>query len=210
MKRLFISILLLAFILSCSTNINLPPFGLPIQPAMVNYTTPDADTIEINMSGQIMNSTYMQISGIFSTAIIMKKKTIILNINSGGGEVFASTAIIAIIEELKAKGIKIITRSRGLTASGAFIIFISGTERVASKHSIFMIHGPRVIDPKTSKIKTEFDEDDMAAITIRLVMGKVLKDYTGLTEEQIKEFLNGEEYFTAPEAKLLGIVDKVE
>ena len=66
------------------------------------------------------------------------KEPLLVNISSGGGSVTYGNAII---DELKSLDIPVITRSIGVSASMAYLIFLAGDYRIMEDNSVLMYHG---------------------------------------------------------------------
>ena len=67
-----------------------------------------------------------------------QKEPLLVNISSGGGSVTYGNAIV---DELKSLNIPIITRSIGVSASMAYLIFLAGDYRIMEDNSVLMYHG---------------------------------------------------------------------
>ncbi len=86
---------------------------------------------------------------------------VVINGISGGGGMFVAWDVIGLMQDLKARGIVVETRTRGFGASAAFLIFASGSKghRVASPTAEFMWHEVRswaMFDEKNpSKLEDE-------------------------------------------------------
>ena len=114
------------------------------------------------------------------------------------------------IKRLKAKGMKIIMEGRGLIASAAVPVFLMGDVRRCSKNTIFLIHPAAIFK---WGIFTETLEDlESQSRMIRLLrecyVGNVA-DRTSLSEEEIKDMMSKDTWFTAQQAYEWGFVDEL-
>ena len=122
-----------------------------------------------------------------------------IDINSKGGNIKEGFSIFQAIKDFPGKTI---SRVIGIAASMAGMVSQAADERVIMDYALFHSHGPQV--PEGAKVE---------AGLIGLMRGSLktlLTSKAGLTEEKADELLNGENLFTALEAKALGFFDRVE
>lgn len=130
---------------------------------------------------------------------------IVVRINSGGGDVFAASAIYTRLKEHKAK---ITVKIDGWAASAATTIAMAGDEIEIADNGVFMIHDPLFglfgyYDAKAmAKMQTELE-------TIKKGIIAAYKLKTGKTEEEINELMSAETWYTAKEAIDAGFADKL-
>ena len=120
--------------------------------------------------------------------------TLIVHINSMGGDVFEGWAIHDII---KATGKKIITQAEGLVASIATVPFLAGSERRITANSQLMIHNP------WGGAIGDAAEVQKYADQLKKEEGKLADFYasmTGQTVEDITAMMKVETYLSADEA----------
>jgi len=137
---------------------------------------------------------------------------IIVTINSPGGSVTESIAIIDGLEDLKKQGVKIITIGRGCLLSGGFYIFICGDERIAGENTIFMVHGPQIITPPpNSFIPPSPPIDDPLMDMIKNIFINMLIKYTSIPKEKLDLMIkdNLDIFMDAKEAVRLRVADKI-
>jgi len=129
--------------------------------------------------------------------------TLIVHINSGGGDVSEG---FAIHDVLKATGKKIITQIEGMCASIATVIALAGDERYMTTNSEFMIHCPMMWGGGTAEdLKNQSDE-------LQKIEEKVLDFYvtkTGSDREAIQAMMKAETWLTSEQAKALGFITDV-
>ena len=134
-----------------------------------------------------------------------KDKPISLYINSPGGSVTSSLAIMDTMDYVKPD---IHCVCVGLAASGAAVILSSGAKgkRAALKNADIMIHQPHGgIEGQTTDITIAAKRmNDM-----KVNLNKILAKNTGRTMEEISKDVERDKYMSASEAKKYGIIDKV-
>ena len=137
----------------------------------------------------------------------LKAETIIVNINSYGGDVNHGISIHDLLAESSAH---IITKINGMTASAATIIAMAGSERKMSDNALFLVHDASMI--------TWGNKNDMkeALGALETIDGRLLNIYTkatGKSEKEITDLMeenNGNgKWITAQEAKDYGFITDV-
>lgn len=129
--------------------------------------------------------------------------TLVVHINSGGGDVSEG---FAIHDVLKATGKKIITQIEGMCASIATVIALAGEERYMTTNSEFMIHCPMMWGGGTA------DDLQNQADELLKIEDKVLNFYvqkTGSDKEAIQAMMKAETWLTSDQAKELGFITDV-
>lgn len=137
----------------------------------------------------------------------LKAETIVVNINSYGGDVNHGLSIHDLLAENSAK---IITKINGMTASAATIIAMAGDERHMSDNSLFLAHHAMTLG------WGNINDINSAADDLKKVDDRILNIYvkvTGQTKEVISEVFdrrNGHgEWITADEAKEKGFITNI-
>jgi len=137
-----------------------------------------------------------------------KAETIIVNINSYGGEVNHGLSIHDILATHKAK---VITRVGGFTASIATVIAMAGEHREMSANSLFLIHKPSLM------LLGGFNANDMKRLNESLeTVDKRIRDIygkRGVGADKVDELMEENEgkgkWIDADEAKEMGFIDEV-
>ncbi len=133
----------------------------------------------------------------------LETEQINLRINTPGGSVFEGLAIYNALVRHKAK---IITHIDGLAASIGSIIALAGDEINMAQNAFYMIHNPY------SLVVGEAKDMRKAAETLDKITESLIKTYaekSGKGEDEIKQLMDAETWFTADEAKEAGFVDNV-
>ncbi|MFA6432558.1 MAG: ATP-dependent Clp protease proteolytic subunit [Candidatus Paceibacterota bacterium] len=133
------------------------------------------------------------------------KKEISMYINSPGGSVTATLAIVDTMQHIKND---ISTVCVGIAASGAALILSSGTKgkRVALPNSEVMIHQP------LGGAEGQASDIEISAkhiLKTRVVLNKLLAKNTGQTLNRIDKDVDRDFFMDAEEAKKYGIIDQV-
>jgi ATP-dependent Clp endopeptidase proteolytic subunit ClpP len=131
-------------------------------------------------------------------------KTINVRINSPGGNVFDGAAMF---NALKKKKAKIITHVDGIAASYASVLAMAGEEVHMAKNAFMMIH-----DPWTIAIGDAAEMRKQAEILDKIgeVIARNYADKTGAQMDEIRALMEEETWFTAEEAKEIGLVDIID
>jgi len=130
-------------------------------------------------------------------------KTIRLHLNTPGGNVFDGAAIYNALRQHTAK---VETYIEGLAASAGSIVALAGDTVKMAANAFFMIHQPWVLAMGDSaELRKTADILDK----ISSVMIDTYVNVSGQSEEQIKQWVTDETWFTAKEAKEAGFVDEI-
>jgi ATP-dependent protease ClpP protease subunit len=132
-------------------------------------------------------------------------KDITVRINSGGGDVFAATAIGNALEQHKAS---ITARIDGLCASAATIVACHCNKVVAANDSTYMIHPVRM-EMSGYMDATGLQKCIDALSTIRDNIINLYAKKTGRNIDEVAEQMDNTSWFTAAQAKENGFVDEL-
>jgi ATP-dependent Clp protease protease subunit len=133
------------------------------------------------------------------------KKEISLYINSPGGSVTATLAIVDTMQHIKND---VSTVCIGIAASGAALILSAGTKgkRLALPNSEVMIHQPHGgAEGQASDIEITAKQ----IVKTRAILNKMLAKNTGQTLNKIEKDVDRDFFMDAEEAKKYGIIDQV-
>lgn len=129
---------------------------------------------------------------------------LILRINSGGGDLIPTFAVIDKIKNLKEY--KVISIVEGVAASAASLLSVSCHRRLITKSSYMLLHqlsGGMV--GTYSNIKDNVIWYDMMNDAVE----KIYKKHTTMTKEQIKEILSKDSWFNPNQCLELGLADEI-
>lgn len=132
-----------------------------------------------------------------------KGKDITVRIHSGGGDVFAASAIRAM---LMAYPGKVTTRIEGLCASAATYVAMAGDRVMMQDSAFFMIHDPWAL------VIGGVKELGAAIRMLKTIKNGIVETYqgrTGLEEDELAKMMEAETWMTAQDAKEKGFVDEV-
>lgn len=189
MKRLIRMVVLAMALLICTTILNAK---------------------QLLISGEINHASALQaISLILYYDTIPNESVITIYIDTNGGDVSAAYMISDTIKTCK-KPVETIVI--GNCMSAGTIIAVAGTKglRFANKHARFLIHEPYVILPKEYIIH---DEDSKRLLksskTCKDEMIEYFLQNTKIDRLSLENYINGEYYFSAKEARKLGVIDQI-
>ncbi len=133
----------------------------------------------------------------------MKAKSITVEINSPGGDVFAA---LAMYNALRASGKEVVAKVMGVAASAASLIFMAGDKRVMPKNTHLMIHNP------WSFAAGNADELRETADTLDKIGNSLRATYasrTGVDDDKLSEMLAKDTWLSADEAAEMGFATEV-
>ena len=131
-----------------------------------------------------------------------KGKALTVGINSPGGDVFEG---MAVYNALKRRG-NVTTRIDGLAASIASVIAMAGDTVSAPSNSMIMIHDPVGFTAGDAK---DHQKTAGTLLKVRDQIANVYVSKTGLDYDDVVAAMADEQWYTAPEAEVLGYVDEV-
>ncbi|OGG40290.1 ATP-dependent Clp endopeptidase, proteolytic subunit ClpP [Candidatus Kaiserbacteria bacterium GWA2_50_9] len=133
------------------------------------------------------------------------KKDISLYINSPGGSVTATLAMVDTMNHVKPN---VSTVCVGMAASGAAILLSAGQKgkRYALPNAEVMIHQPH---GGAEGQATDIEITAKQIIKLRAVLNRILAKNTGQSIAKIEKDVERDFFMTADEAKKYGLVDKV-
>ena len=133
------------------------------------------------------------------------KKDISLYINSPGGSVTATLAMVDTMNHVKPN---VSTVCVGMAASGAAILLSAGQKgkRFALPNAEVMIHQPH---GGAEGQATDIEITAKQILKLRAVLNKILSQNTGQPLAKIEKDVERDFFMTAEEAKKYGLVDKV-
>lgn len=133
------------------------------------------------------------------------KKDISLYINSPGGSVTATLAMVDTMNHVKPA---VSTVCVGMAASGAAILLSAGAKgkRFALPNAEVMIHQPH---GGAEGQATDIEITAKQIIKLRAVLNRILAKNTGQSIAKIEKDVERDFFMTADEAKKYGLVDKV-
>lgn len=124
-------------------------------------------------------------------------------INSPGGQVFEGVAIYNQLVRFKAQKNVYVD---GLAASIASVIAMAGDKITIAKNAVMMIHNAWAMAMgSAAELRLVADKLDM----LSSVICQTYVDRSGQTQKKISDLMAAETWFTADEAKAIGLADEV-
>ena len=134
-------------------------------------------------------------------------ETINILLNSPGGDVIETLALIDYIQSQKDQGIKFNIIVRGAAMSAAALLLTCGTGvRAASKHSKIMVHQlSTIVVGKLSDVKSnaKFSEE------LEHECNQLMADHSNMDKEYWENISSSDYFMSAEKALELGIIDKI-
>ena len=126
-----------------------------------------------------------------------------VEINSGGGSVFAGSEIYTALKSYKGN---VIVKIVGLAASAASVIAMAGNKVMMSPTAQIMIHNV------SSRAEGDYRDMEHTAEVLRNANNTIANAYrlkTGKTQEELLKLMDNETWMTAQKAKELGFIDEI-
>jgi len=136
------------------------------------------------------------------------KKDIKLYINSPGGSVSSTLAILDTMNHIKND---VSTVCVGLAASGGAVLLSAGKKgkRFSLPNSEIMIHQPLIMGGGIQGQVSDIEVNTKQLLKTRAKLNKILADNTGKTVSQIEKDVDRDFFMSSEEAKKYGIIDKI-
>ena len=130
-----------------------------------------------------------------------------LRVNSKGGDIFETQAIINLISERKRKGDRVHVQIDGMAASAASLIAITGDQIDISPLSNVMIHGIQLVTfGDVKRVQKIVNNAEKMNKSVASLYAKRMKDFS---LEQVQAKLEEETWFSAEEAVEVGLADRL-
>jgi len=140
-----------------------------------------------------------------------KVDKLIIYMNSPGGAAHQGMSIADELRIFKASKIPIIIEARGMIASAAIPVFLSGDKRIASESTVFMIHPAALF--KWGQFSEELKDLQNQANMLKLMnsnYANVVSSNSKLAKEEVLELLKKTTWYTSEEAMKMGFVDEIK
>ena len=126
-------------------------------------------------------------------------------INSPGGSVFDASSILTAMQRFQ-QDYKVNVVVDGVCASAATYLAVHGDDRKMAKLSMFMIHN------SWSRAVGDADDFEKAASTLNKIdkaYAEMLAEHSNLSEEEVRDAMKEETWYSAKEAVEAGFIDHV-
>lgn len=127
-------------------------------------------------------------------------QTLNIFLNSGGGSIFAASAMVSMLKRAQARGVKVVTYIDGLAASAASLFPMVSDESHIYSNSMLMIHKPIATLFLAIMNANELYKlgDELEAIESGTLI-PIYKSRTKLTDQKLKNAIANETWYTADE-----------
>ena len=128
-----------------------------------------------------------------------------LHINSLGGELTTGLFISDLLANLT---VPVHTHVEGVCASAATLLSVVGAHRTITKHSVMLLHQPRIVLSDSYKF-TEVRDHSANLQLLTDSISDIYRSYTRLDDDSIKLLLGRDVYLDAATCMEYGIVDEI-
>jgi ATP-dependent protease ClpP protease subunit len=135
-------------------------------------------------------------------------KRFILVLSTTGGSVFHGLSAYNYLRGIPAE---IVTHNCGQIISVGVVLYCSGTSRLCTPHSTFLIHGVQSNFPKGAALEEKQLEERLKGLQIDThTIGKVISDHSDKSFEDIKQAMNDRTTLNPEQAIEWGLTDSIE
>lgn len=158
---------------------------------------------EVKLYGTIWKGDGQFIIAQISSLLAKENSNVNIHLHTDGGNVFDGNLIYNAIANAKAN---VTIQIDGLAASmGAIIMLASKTIKIA-ENAFIMIHAPSGDQRGNAK---EFENTAKLLRSLEANFIKILSSRSKQTDDEIKDLMNGDNWFSAEEALKAGLVDEI-
>ena len=133
------------------------------------------------------------------------EKEISLFINSPGGEVYPGMAIYDTMQMISAP---VATYAVGSTASFGTLVLLAGTQGKRYALPNATIHMHQVLGGAQGQA-SEIEIQAREILRIKEMTNRIFEKHTNMSYEEVIRYTDRDNYFTAEQAKALGVVDEI-
>jgi len=164
-------------------------------------------TVLINFIGEVSFKKANELTSTVQKEMNKGVKNFVININSYGGKTDAG---VSAYQYLKSLPITLTTQNTGSAQSSAALIYCSGSKRYALPHSFFMLHGSATTyqgGMSLATVESLLKLNKMHLSTFSDIFSQC--SHLGSAEKEKYFSSNQAYYFTADEAKAIGLVQNI-
>lgn len=158
---------------------------------------------EIKLYGSIWEGDGTYVVSQISKTLAKAKTDVDIHLHTSGGSVFDGNLIFNAIANAKAN---VTVYIDGLAASMGAIIMLAAKTIKMAENAYIMIHAPSGLARGNAK---EFENTAKLLRSMEANFMKKLIAKSNHTEAEAKELMNGDNWFSAEEAKAVGLIDEV-
>lgn len=164
-------------------------------------------TVLINFIGTVTFKKANELTSTVHKELIKGVKNFVININSYGGETDAG---VSAYQYLKSLPITLTTQNIGSAQSSGAVIYCSGSKRYALPHSFFMLHGSATTYQGGMSLSTI--ESLLKLNKMHLTaFSEIFSQCSHLDSAEREKYFSSNQthYFTAAEARAIGLVQEI-
>ena len=136
-------------------------------------------------------------------------KKVILYLNNPGGSAFDGFGITDAIRVLKESGVHVSCEASGIVASAAIPILLICDKRVASKHTVFLIHPASIFKMFSSETLKDIEAQAEMLNLARTKYADIVESRSNLSMKEILEMLDKDSWFDAEKALKWAMIDEI-
>jgi ATP-dependent Clp protease, protease subunit len=173
--------------------------------------------VKLSIRGPIIPSDYQWIYDLFEMDAVSPKKVsdfldsldsnddedIILEINSGGGSVYAASEIYTLLRDHPRN---VTSKVMGLAASAASFLMLAGNKILMAPTGQVMVHNASTV---ASGDYRDMDHASNILKNTNMAIANAYKLKTGKTHEELLAMMDNESWLTAQQAKQIGLIDEI-
>ena len=200
-----------------------PEVAPDVTPEVSRSMSVDNTDLQLSNKTRIHNNiAYMEMTGVNSWNAkdlwadmklleTMAVDKVVVFLNNYGGQAVQGCSLSDEFRIFKKSGIPVVMEGRGIIASAAIPIFLSGDVRKASKNTVFMVHPASVFKwgQFTEGLKELQEQADMIKMqTERYAI--IVSENSTLSKDDVMELMKKTTWFTAEQAKEMGWLHEIQ
>jgi len=166
------------------------------------------ETRQIDIIGTIEQHTLAPYIRAFRFMMSLSPEPITITINSFGGCVFSTFALIDWINIAKAQGIEVVTIANGAVMSGGLFIFLAGSSRLVTQNARIMLHTVYNNMPTGTPAQSQINNKENDELQ-KIVIGHLVNSTKRKAKYWEKIIKYVDSYYGADAAKKSGIAHKI-
>ena len=145
----------------------------------------------------------------FKLIKINKINKVIMYLNNPGGSAFDGFGITDEIRLLKSSGVHVTCEASGIVASAAIPILLICDKRLASRHTVFLVHPASIFKMFSSETLKDIEAQAEMLNLARTKYADIVQDRSNLDRKAILDMLDKDSWFDANKALKWGMIDEI-